>query len=110
MAERTFRALQQQAGWVAKTGAYDELFATITDQAIAPMLDAFGDIAKKRLLDVACGIENETTRRQIVDRIPLGQIREPRDVAAPVVFLCAPGASFVTGPILYVDGGITATQ
>ena len=36
--------------------------------------------------------------------------REPRDVAAPVVFFCAPGGVFVTGQILYVDGGITATQ
>jgi SAM-dependent methyltransferase len=54
MAEQTFRALEQ-AGWTAKASAYDELFARITDQAIAPVLDSFGNVANKRLLDVACG-------------------------------------------------------
>jgi ubiquinone/menaquinone biosynthesis C-methylase UbiE len=54
MAEQSFQALEQ-AGWVANAGAYDELFATITDQAIAPILNSFGDIANKRVLDVACG-------------------------------------------------------
>ena len=54
MAEQSFQALEQ-AGWVAKASAYDELFAMITDQAIAPILDSFGAIAKKRLLDVECG-------------------------------------------------------
>jgi len=54
MAEQSFQALEQ-AGWVAKAGAYDELFATITDQAIDPILDTFGSIAGKCLLDVACG-------------------------------------------------------
>lgn len=54
MAEQSFQALEQ-AGRVAKASAYDELFATITDQAIAPILDSFGAIANKRVLDVACG-------------------------------------------------------
>jgi ubiquinone/menaquinone biosynthesis C-methylase UbiE len=50
----SFKALEH-AGWVEKAGAYDDLFATITDQAIGPILDTFGALANKRLLDVACG-------------------------------------------------------
>jgi NAD(P)-dependent dehydrogenase (short-subunit alcohol dehydrogenase family) len=55
-------------------------------------------------------LENETTRRQITDRIPLGRVAEPVDVCGTVLFFCAPAARFVTGQILYVDGGITASQ
>lgn len=54
MAELSFQALEQ-AGWTAKAGDYDGLFATITDQAIAPILDSLGPLEGKRLLDVACG-------------------------------------------------------
>ena len=35
---------------------------------------------------------------------------EPKDVVGPVLFLCAPAAGFMTGQVLYVDGGITASQ
>src|SRR5688572_29461531 len=43
-------------------------------------------------------------------RIPMGRVAEPKDVVGPVLFLCAPAASFTTGQVLYVDGGITASQ
>jgi NAD(P)-dependent dehydrogenase (short-subunit alcohol dehydrogenase family) len=55
-------------------------------------------------------LDNPLTHKQIVDRIPLGRIAEPVDVVGPVLFFCAPSAAFVTGQILYVDGGITASQ
>lgn len=50
------------------------------------------------------------TREHILARIPLGRVAEPEDVVAPTLFFCGPGASFVTGQVLYVDGGLTATQ
>ena len=37
---------------------------------------------------------------------PLGQAREPEDVAAAVRFLCSDEAAFITGEVLLVDGGL----
>lgn len=42
------------------------------------------------------------------DSTPIGRWGEPADLAGTVVFLAAPASNFVTGQILYVDGGWTA--
>ncbi len=39
---------------------------------------------------------------------PLGRLARPEEIASAVVFLCAPGSSFITGQCLAVDGGWTA--
>lgn len=43
-------------------------------------------------------------------RIPLGRIAEPEEIMHAVLFLVSSASNFITGQVLYVDGGITATQ
>jgi NAD(P)-dependent dehydrogenase (short-subunit alcohol dehydrogenase family) len=40
--------------------------------------------------------------------IPAGRIAQPEDVAEIALFLCSPGAGYVTGQTIFVDGGATA--
>jgi NAD(P)-dependent dehydrogenase (short-subunit alcohol dehydrogenase family) len=39
---------------------------------------------------------------------PIGRLGRADEIAAPVLWLCGPGASFVVGVALPVDGGYTA--
>ncbi len=55
-------------------------------------------------------LDNPGTHQQVLDRIPLGRIAESKDIAGTAIFFASPAASFITGQILYVDGGITASQ
>ncbi len=56
----------------------------------------------------APALANESLRRMIIGKIPLGRLATPEDVAAAVVFLATPAAGMITGVTVPVDGGWTA--
>jgi 3-oxoacyl-[acyl-carrier protein] reductase len=57
---------------------------------------------KTRLTDVI----PEEAKETMLQNTPLGRLGEPDDVAAAVRFLCSDEASFITGEVLLVDGGL----
>ena len=52
-------------------------------------------------------LADPSVREGIVRKIPLGRIGEPEDVVGAVLFLASDWARYVTGEILFVDGGRT---
>ncbi|NOK18153.1 glucose 1-dehydrogenase [Corallococcus carmarthensis] len=56
------------------------------------------DMLAKGELELSAAIANQ----------PIGRLGEPEEIAASVLWLCSPGASFIVGVALPVDGGYTA--
>ncbi len=97
--------------YVAAKGAINSLtrqWATewakfgITVNAIAP---TFVDTPQ-----VATLLGDPKFKAEIVDRIPLRRVGETRDLLGAVLLFCSDASSFITGQILTIDGGLTATQ
>jgi NAD(P)-dependent dehydrogenase (short-subunit alcohol dehydrogenase family) len=99
------------SAYVAAKGALDALTRqqatewakhAITVNAISPTFVATEQVASL--------LADETFRAGLEARIPLHRIADPDDVVGASLLLCSPGASFITGQILTLDGGLTACQ
>ena len=53
---------------------------------------------------------DEAFKQRMLARIPFGRFGTPTEMAGAVLFLAAPASSFVTGQIIFVDGGVTSSS
>lgn len=56
------------------------------------------------------GLDTPGVRPALERQIPLGRVGMPADIGGAAVFLASPAARYITGQMLYVDGGILANQ
>ncbi len=68
----------------------------VTVNAVAP---GFIDTDMTRVL-------NEEQRAALTTQVPMARLGSVEDIAAAVLFLCSPGASYITGETLHVNGGM----
>jgi 3-oxoacyl-[acyl-carrier protein] reductase len=68
----------------------------ITVNAVAP---GFIDTDMTRAL-------NDEQRAALTQQVPMARLGSVEDIASAVLFLCSPGASYITGETLHVNGGM----
>jgi NAD(P)-dependent dehydrogenase (short-subunit alcohol dehydrogenase family) len=109
------RAISRVAGYSAAKAAVEnltrwlavELAPAVRVNAIAPGFFV-GEQNRRLLLDD----RGELTERgrTIIAHTPAGRFGEADELVATLLWLCGPGASFVTGTVVPVDGGFSASS
>jgi NAD(P)-dependent dehydrogenase (short-subunit alcohol dehydrogenase family) len=95
-------------GYCATKGAVDMLTRALASEwaqyninvnAIGPSLVATPEVMAKRTPEQI---------QRYIGNVPLKRVADPKEAAGLCVFLASPASDFITGQIIYLDGGLTA--
>jgi NAD(P)-dependent dehydrogenase (short-subunit alcohol dehydrogenase family) len=87
---------------LTRSAALDYAAQGIRINAVCP-----GMINTPMAIEVTRNYDPEIVKAMLM-QAPIGRFGEPKEIAAAVLWLCSPGASYVVGHTLLVDGGYTA--
>ena len=96
------------AAYSPSKGAVDTLTRTLACEwakynilvnAIAPT------VVETEMMRVA--LQNQDYANMMKNRIPLGKWAMPEDIVGATIFFASEASSFITGQVLYIDGGVT---
>ncbi len=94
------------AGYNVSKGGINQLTRVmaldLADKGVRVNAVAPGTIATEMAQAV---LADEATARRVMSRTPMGRFGEPAEVADAVAFLASDAASYITGEILFIDGG-----
>lgn len=100
------RGHQGQSGYDASKGAVDALTRSMATE-LAPVGIRVNAVAPGATFNRPVTEELRAKSAPKARYIPLGRMGTPEEVASAVAFLASDAARYITGQILYVDGGLT---
>ncbi len=99
-------AIESIAAYVVSKGGVNQL-TSVMALALAPRGVRVNAIGPGTILTEMAGamMTDEVARRRILSRTPMGRVGQPEEVAGIAVFLASDDSSYVTGQVIYADGG-----
>ena len=99
-------AIESIAAYVVSKGGVNQL-TSVMALALAPRGVRVNAIGPGTILTEMAGamMTDEVARRRILSRTPMGRVGQPEEIAGIAVFLASDDSSYVTGQVIYADGG-----